>query len=114
LLTGKRAYKESYQYAGDFKDGFACVRLNSGSYIHIDGRGIPRNGKEFCDLGVFHKGYATAKDEKGWFHIDDKGDELYSSRFASAEPFYNGLALVESFSGFKQIIDETGMVVLKM
>ena len=68
---------------------------------------------EFIDLGVFHKNFATAKDKDGWFHIDKNGKELYSKRFLSIEPFYNGFALVDTTSG-KAIIDQQGALILEL
>ncbi len=111
-LQGNRIYEENYRYAGDFKDGYAAVRLESGFYKHIDKKGKDLNGKLFVDLGVFHKSFATAKDDKGWHHIDLDGNELYPERYAMIEPFYNGFALVETFDNKKQIIDETGKLCI--
>ena len=111
--TGKRLYSENYRYAGDFKDGYACVKLSDdGFFIHIDGGGLPLNGKKFLDLGVFHKGFATAKDKNGWFHIDFQGNALYSERYLITEPFYNGFALVTDYDNNKLIINEKGEKVL--
>ena len=86
--------------------------LADGSYIHIDGNGNALNGRHFLDLGVFHKGFATAKDANGWFHIDKDGNALYTERYAIVEPFYNGFALVTDFNGNKLIINENGEKVL--
>lgn len=107
-ILGKRAYNENYIYAGDFKDGYAAVRLQNGLYKHIDCNDKDLNGKLFKDLGVFHKNFATARDEYGWFHIDKKGKELYTQRYLIIEPFYNGFALVEDFENRKLVIDEAG------
>jgi len=70
------------------------------------------NDKEFLALGVFHKGFATAKDSNGWFHIDFNGNEIYTDRYLNIEPFYNGFALVEGFDQSKRIIDESGVCIL--
>lgn len=107
-LSGERIYETTYLYAGDFKDGIACVKTASGNYKHIDKTGNFINDKEFLDLGVFHKNFATAMDENGWFHIDKQGNELYSARYLAVEPFYNGFALVSLFEKKKIIINEKG------
>jgi hypothetical protein len=65
----------------------------------------------FLDLDVFHKGFARARDERGWFHIDRSGKEVYSSRFEMLEPFYNGQALARRRDGRLVVIDESGMDV---
>lgn len=114
LPWGERAYAESYTYAGDYKDGIACVRNSDGKFKHIDCKGKSINEKVFLDLGVFHKGYATAKDDKGWFHINQRGEPLYDDRYASVEPFYNGFALIEGFDSQKKIINEAGVIVLSL
>ena len=106
-------YSDNYRYVGDFKDGYACVKLpESGMFIHIDGKGNTLNGKRFIDLGVFHKGFATAKDTNGWYHIDIQGNEVYKQRYQIVEPFYNGFALVTDFDDNKLIINEKGEKVL--
>ena len=109
-LQGNRIYSEKYKYAGDFKDGFACVKKQNGYFVHINSNGKLLNNKEFIDLSVFHKGFATAKDFNGWFHIDLQGSELYKERYLFAEPFYNGFALMTNFNGNKLIINEKGII----
>jgi hypothetical protein len=80
--------------------------------LHIDRKGKPLNGKLFNDLGVFHKGIATAKDDDGWFHIDKEGKELYLERYKMIEPFYSGWALGESYEGEKVVIGEIGGLIV--
>ena len=63
-------------------------------------------------MGVFHKNYATAKDNDGWFHIDKQGNEAYKSRYLTIEPFYYGFALVTTFDNEKIVIDEQGKKIL--
>jgi hypothetical protein len=111
-LNGHRIYSETFTYAGDFKDGIACVKTASGFYRHIDTKGTYLNNIDFLDLGIFHKNFATAKDIDGWHHIDKQGRALYKERYAAIEPFYNGFALVTQFDNQKIIIDEKGNKIL--
>lgn len=113
-LNGNRVYTENYVYAGDYKDGIACVKLKNGLFKHIDAEGRPINDKLFTDLGIFHKNFATARDNQGWFHIDKSGNELYEERYLMIEPFYNGFALVTQFDYYKRIIDEGGNLIVKI
>jgi hypothetical protein len=80
--------------------------LDHQMYMHIDTHGSPLNGQIYNALGVFHKGYATAKDEKGWYHIGRDGQSIYEHRFRYLEPFYNGQAFAESLEGKPCIVDD--------
>jgi hypothetical protein len=111
---GERIYSKNYLYAGDFKDGIAGVKLQNEVFKHIDKSVKFINNKEFLDLGVFHKNYATAKDKDGWFHIDKVGNAIYLERYLTIEPFYNGFALVAQFDNNKVIINEHGEVAHKI
>ncbi|WP_055448555.1 WG repeat-containing protein [Lacinutrix mariniflava] len=113
-LNGNPIYNTKYKFVGDFKDGYACARLVDGLYKHINFKGEFLNDKTFLDLGIFHKNYAIAKDENGWYHIDKEGNELYKERYVMIEPFYNGFAVVDTYGNIKQIINEEGVVVLKV
>jgi hypothetical protein len=110
-LDGSRAYAEVYRYTGDYKDGIACAMGKDGLFRHIDRHGSLLHNKAFLDLGIFHKQFATAKDEGGWHHIDRAGNALYPNRYQSIEPFYNGYALVSTFTGVKAIVSEKGAVI---
>jgi hypothetical protein len=79
-------------------------------FTHINKKGDFLHQKWFLDLGIYHKGFAIARDENGWFHIDFEGKEIYSHRFSQIEPFYNGWAFVTDKLGNKQIISESGIV----
>jgi hypothetical protein len=109
---GQPLYAARYAYVGDYKDGYAVVHWALGQCKHLDKQGNFIYEPVFRDLGVFHKQFATARDEQGWFHINILGQALYAQRYQAVEPFYNGQALVEDFDGRKWVIDEQGRVVL--
>lgn len=113
-INGAKIYPGIFIYVGDYKDEIACVKTTRGLFKHIDNQGNFLNDKEFLDLGVFHKRFATAQDKDGWHHIDINGKEIYKSRFSAVEPFYNGFAVVTQFDNQKIIIDESGRVALKI
>lgn len=99
LPDGKPLYPQRYLYVGDFRDGIACVQVEGRGWTHIRKDGTLLHGRYFAGgLGVFHKGFATACDELGWFHLTPNGEPLYPERYVSAEPFYNGKALVRTKS----------------
>jgi hypothetical protein len=108
---GQRLYLENYVYAGDFHDGSAVVQTAAGRYTHINQRGDYIHHHYFLDLDVYHKGFARAKDQVGWFHIDLTGQAVYSQRYNMIEPFYNGYARCETQSGALIRINEQGEIV---
>ena len=108
-LNGEQIGNNEYIYCGDFKDGIASVQLTSGKYQHILVDGQPLHEKTYLELGIYHKCYATARDEEGWCHIDKSGIPLYNDRYWSVEPFYNGLARVRDLCGNLFVINERGL-----
>ncbi|WP_240360113.1 acetylserotonin O-methyltransferase [Pyxidicoccus caerfyrddinensis] len=111
---GSAVYGERYAYAGDYREGSAVVQEGSGLHLHIDRDGRPLNARRFLDLDVFHKGYARARDARGWHHVDRDGAPLYPHRFAAVEPFYNGQSRVEREDGALAVIDERGETVCEL
>lgn len=110
-LFGKPIYDEKYKYVGDFRDDIAVVQTQDGFYTHVDTSGKKIHGKHFLDLDVFHKGFARAQDNAGWFHIDKNGVPAYLQRYKMIEPFYNGYARVIDFNDAILIIDEQGELI---
>ena len=110
-LDGEQIGDNEYLYCGDFKDGIASVQLTSGRYTHVLTSGQPLHGRTYLELGIYHKCYATARDEDGWCHIDKCGTPLYNERFWSVEPFYNGLARVRDLNGNLLVINERGIQI---
>ncbi|MBA7641311.1 hypothetical protein ES703_48988 [subsurface metagenome] len=108
---GISAYNERYKYVGDFKYGIAVVYNSEGYARHINKEGSFIHNKTFLELGVFHKDYATAKDNSGAFHINKIGEPLYNARFRWVEPFYNGYAFACKHNGEKLIINEQGNII---
>jgi hypothetical protein len=112
--SGLPLYEKKWHYSGDFREGIAVVQAENGLSTHIDNQGQFLHSHWFLDLDVFHKGFARAKDDDGWYHIDKNGKPIYVERYASVEPFYNGLSRVETLSGALQIINECGDVVREL
>ena len=110
--SGRRVYAETYSYAGDFRDGIAVVTSSEdGLCRHITSDGKPLHEGAFIDLDVFHKGFARAKDARGWFHVTPDGKACYPERYASVEPFYNGLARADTTDGRRVRISPNGATV---
>lgn len=112
--NGEKTYENGYSYTGDFKDGAAVICNKDGLHTHIDYQGQLLHGNWFLGLDIFHKGQARAKDNRGWYHIDKSGQPLYLQRYAQVEPFYNGVAHAETFSGELLIINTQGQKVAQL
>jgi hypothetical protein len=112
--SGAPAYSARWRYAGDYREGAAVVQGDNGRSTHIDPDGRPLHDCWFDDLDVFHKGFARARDARGWTHVARSGEPIYERRFTAVEPFYNGQARVERFDGGREVIDETGATVLEL
>lgn len=113
-LEGRAVYPERWRYAGDYRDGLAVVQREDGLSTHVDLHGALLHGRWFLDLDVFHKGFARARDERGWTHVDMAGRPVYGRRFAQVEPFYNGQARVERLDGGLEVIDEAGRTLVEL
>lgn len=109
-VQGHPLYKERYNYVGDFKDGIAVVQLSNGTCTHIHETGSYIHGRFYAFLDVYHKNFARAKDDEGWFHMDLLGNPIYSERYVDLEPFYNGVAFAEDKAGQKLLINEQGKI----
>jgi hypothetical protein len=110
--NGSPSYDEEYRFAGDYREGIAVVQGNDYLFFHIDKIGNRVHQHSFLDLDVFHKGYARARDERGWFHVDLEGKAIYETRFSAVEPFYNGQARVTLDEGSTCLINEKGQTIL--
>ena len=108
---GERLYQEDMLYVGDFNEDIAAIRKKNGLCTHIYKDGSFVHNQYFLDLDVYHKGFARARDNRGWFHVDLMGNQIYNKRFRSIEPFYNGFAFVEDYKKIRKIINETGEIV---
>ena len=106
LSNGAPLYSDSYLYAGDYKDGIAVVCRSDGKSSHIDLEGTIVHNNWYEQLDIFHKGFARAKDEKGWFHVNLDGKPAYDERFKSLETFYNGQGHAETLKGDLVVINE--------
>jgi len=107
--AGRRAYTEIHAYVGDFRDGVAVATSSQDSLSrHITSDGKLLHFGAFSDLDIFHKGFARAKDSRGWFHIRPNGQACYPERYVSVESFYNGLSRADSLNGSRVRIDCNG------
>jgi dsRNA-specific ribonuclease len=72
----------------------------------MDGENL--NGKYFFDLGVFHKGFSTAKDEEGWFQnmfVTGPGFQMAQKFIENVfEKHIDWIALIQNDDNYKNIL----------
>ncbi len=112
--NGDPIYIKKYAYVGDYRYGIAVITNTDGFCTHIDMQGQLLHGKHFLELDVYHKGYAIAKDERGYFHINKIGEAIYNERYMKLEPYYNNRAIAIDQYGIKLIISIEGKIVKKL
>lgn len=67
-------------------------------------------------MDVYHKGFARARDENGWFFINREGDDMgQGRRYRQIENFYNGQALVQLLAdGSRCVINEEHQILTRL
>lgn len=108
---GKTLRDNSFAYVGDFKDGIAVVCNKEGLSTHINSDGNYVHNQWYDQLDIYHKGFARAKDDQGWFHIGINGQPLYSTRYQDLEPFYNGVAHATDLKGNIVLLNEQDEII---
>ena len=108
---GSPAYPGRYRYVGDFKYGIAVVYTGNTRASHIDKNGNLIHGQWYRECDVYHKGFATARDERGYLHIGKDGAPAYDERYMWVEPFYNEWALCRTKDGELVTRSKDGTVV---
>lgn len=107
--SGTWVLPPAYEQASAFHKGVACVldpqAMRSGL---VDHEGLPLSGFRFdeCDP-VFSEDRARVRLGALWGYVDRAGEVAISPRFDRAEPFSEGLALIEE-AGLRGFIDARG------
>lgn len=99
---------ERFDYAGDMKYSLAVVGVEGKGFTYLTDLGQYPIDRWFIECTPFHKGFATARDEKGWYHMDQSGKPVYGQRYAYAEPFYNEVALCRDLDGNWCLVRQDG------
>ncbi len=99
---------ERFDYADEMKYSMTVVGLEGKGFTYLTDLGQYPIDKWFVECTPFHKGYATARDERGWYHIDLSGNPIYKERYAYAEPFYNEVALCRDVEGNWYLVRQDG------
>jgi hypothetical protein len=102
--TGKQAYKDTYEWTGNFQENLCTVRNSNNNYFHIDLDGYRIYKDSFIYCGDFKDGIACVKTSNGFFrHIDTLGKFLNNKEFSDLGIFHKNFATAKDNDGWYHI-----------
>lgn len=101
--TGKRTYRESYPWAGNFQQGLCVVRNENQEYFHIDPDGAPVYEHRYNYAGDFFSNVCCVKNHLGWKHIKMDGSDLNGNYYEDLGIFHKGYAIAKDKNGWFHI-----------
>lgn len=109
--AGKFVIEPKFEYAFQFKEGFARVQQNSKWGI------INKTGKllikpQFDEVSDFSEGIAMFKQNEKWGCVDTQGKVIVQPQFSEARDFSQGLAAVCQSEKHWGFIDKNGKLVI--
>lgn len=116
---GKVVLPAQYEYAYDFEDGKALVRIKDRTFALIDPNGKQLHTYSFEEMGPLREGLLPFRkasgDKEGY--INKEGDVVIPPRYGKALPFQHGRAIVNMSDQFGEnlygLIDHTGSFVIE-
>ena len=85
-------YGEGYDYAYDFSEGYALVKID-GKYYYVDKK-FKQHGEGYDEADSFREGYAAVEKDGKWYYVD-KDFNLHGEGYDFAWDFSKGYARVE-------------------
>lgn len=117
--TGKMVIAPRYQYATDFSDGRAVVKLDTNDFAIIDKDGNVIKSFNYNWMNNLSEGLAAFQptQENKWGYVDANGKVVIEPKYGEAFAFKDGMAVVNSSVdiSFKKfgIIDKKGHYIIK-
>jgi hypothetical protein len=98
--SGQLVIPPQFQYAGEFSSGRAPVVVDQdGGFGYTDRSGNIVIDPQFDEAERFSEGLAVVGDgDDRYWYINPQGDKVFAEDFATASPFFKGLAHVELIS----------------
>lgn len=104
---GKKAYTQTFSWAGNYQENLCTVRNSDNKYFHIDLHGKRIYPDSFIYCGDFKDGYACVKTSNGFYkHINHKGDFLNDREFLDLGIFHKNFATAMDDAGWFHINHE--------
>ncbi len=95
------------QIIGDYKEGFAVVRLANGDYTFIDSKGNLQNGRyKWADS--YSDGLARVRKFNGKFAFIDKEGKIHNEKYRFVDSYHDGFARIRLDDGKYAFIDKFG------
>ncbi|MEB1807351.1 MAG: WG repeat-containing protein [Bacillaceae bacterium] len=116
--SGQEIIPLQFEYANDFKDEKALVRLTNRNYALIDKKGTILNTYAYHMMSGFSEGLSafrkTLDDPFGY--VDENGNIVIEPQFSIALPFQEGRAVVNIIDGINNrygLIDRQGKFIIQ-
>lgn len=112
--SGAIIIKAGYEQVGNFREGFAWVKLDHKRYYFINKDEKPLINFTFDRCFDFQNGLARVYDKStvvghdGFGYLDSKGEIVIPLQYKKAFDFVNGYALVQEKNGQWWLIDTSG------
>ncbi|WP_216828584.1 WG repeat-containing protein [Alkalihalobacterium elongatum] len=115
--SGREVLPLQYQYANDFKDGTALVRLADQNHALIDKEGTIINTYPYPIMSGFSEGLSPFRKsfDDPYGYINEKGDIVIQPQFSTAQLFHGGTAVVNVIDGISNrygLIDKEGNIII--
>ncbi len=95
------AYRERFDWCGNFQGGRCAVRAIDRSYFHIDPDGRPTYARRWPYAGDYREGLAVVQDANGRStHIDVTGDLVHGRWFLDLDVPHKGYARARDEQGW--------------
>ena len=115
---GKEVLPLEFETASDFNHGKAVVKIKDGSFALIDLTGKVIKKFPYPFVGGYDGGllpFQQTKDGK-FGYIDEQGNIVIKPQYSSAQPFEDGLAIVNVSEDYKEhygLIDRSGSFTIR-
>ncbi|MDE5413574.1 WG repeat-containing protein [Alkalihalobacterium chitinilyticum] len=116
--NGQEIIALQFEYANDFIDGKALVRLTNRNFALIDKEGTILNTYAYHMMSGFSEGLSAFRKtiDEPFGYVDENGNIVIEPQFSIALPFQEGRAVVNTIDGINNrygLIDRQGKFIIQ-
>lgn len=101
---GSASYAHRFAWCGNFQEQRCTVRRDDGTYLHINGAGIPAYQGSWRYAGDYRDGCAVVQGDHGQStHVDLHGGLVHGYWFDDLDVFHKGLARARDEAGWTHV-----------